>query len=1063
MEMRGSRRSTLRWWLAGGLLLALLLPASAAAQAARVTGAVTDATGAVLPGVTVTLRAEPAGAVQTTVTDANGRYAFDNVAPGPYEISYDLPGFVRQLDRVTVPAGQTLTLEAKLQIGGQAEEVEVTGSLIPRPTLEAMSPVTTLDVEEITYRGVTRIEDLLQSLPQFFAAQNSTIANGASGTATVDLRYLGSDRTLVLIDGRRMSSGDAFATAPDLNFIPSALVKRVDILTGGASSVYGADAVAGVVNFVLDKQFVGVRGGFQIAGYQHNNNSDIAREINAARGFNVIEGSQWNRAPSSFNVAIGGLFGERKGHASAYLDYRDIPAITKDQRDYTNCSVQALGANGPACGGSGTWQNGRFLVLRPNGTTAGDYVLDVTSASGDQFRRRTSTDVFNFAPYNFMQRPDTRWIAGGAVNYEWNKAAEGYIDVMFMDDYTDAQIAPSGNFGNTGLINCNNPMLSAQQRQLLCTDAGYGPNDLAEVYIYRRNVEGGGRISQLRHTAFRFSGGVKGEINRTWSYDAYGLLAQVNSPQSYANDLNSERLQDALIVDGDPANPATWRCRSGNAGCVPWNIFRVGGVTQDALDYLALPLLLDSGTKTQLVNATLTADLKDYGIGLPSATEGFRVAFGGGYRKESLFVRPDLAYQTGIGAGQGGPTLPVEGDYDLWEFFAEGLVPLVQEARGAKDLSLELGYRWSDYSSTGGWPTYKVQASWMPTSDLKFRAGFNRATRSPNVTELYTPSGLGLGGSEDPCAGPNPTATPAQCALTGVSAAQYGNVLENPAGQYNTFEGGNPDLKPEVADTVTGGVVVTPSSMPGFTVAVDYFNIKVDDTVGSLGADDVITQCIATGNPTLCNLIRRDRLGTLWAVPPPNAGYTLTTNQNIGKFEAQGLDLNATYARALGGAGTFTTNLIGSYLMNLKTNTGLIAYDCAGYYGNQCGVPTPVWRHLVRFSWDTNFNTTLTLGWRFIGSVKNDDLSPEESLANPGNVRTLELNLADKLDAYNYFDLAANYRLAKNYQIIGGINNLFDKAPPLGSGSQANDYGAGFYGTYDSLGRYLFLGVQFTF
>ena len=296
-----------------------------------------------------------------------------------------------------------------------------------------------------------------------------------------------------------------------------------------------------------------------------------------------------------------------------------------------------------------------------------------------------------------------------------------------------------------------------------------------------------------------------------------------------------------------------------------------------------------------------------------------------------------------------------------------------------------------------------------------------------------------------------------------MTAAQYGNVLENPAGQSNTFDGGNPELNPEVADTYTGGVVITPSGLPGFTVTLDYYNAKIEDTIGSLGADDVITQCIATGNPTLCNLIRRDRLGTLWAVPPPNAGYTLTTNQNIGKLEGRGIDFTTTYAKGFGGAGTFTANFIGSYLLNSKTDTGLIAYDCAGYYGNQCGVPQPTWRHFARFSWDTSFNTVFTLGWRFIGSVDNDDLSPEESLANPDNVETLKLNFADVLDAYNYFDFAATYRLARYYNIIGGINNLFDKQPPLGSGSQANDYGAGFYGTYDSLGRYLFLGMQFTF
>ena len=175
-------------------------------------------------------------------------------------------------------------METKLQIGGRTEAVQVTGTLIPRPTLEAMSPVTTLEVEELTYRGINRVEDLLTSLPQVFVAQNSSVSNGASGTATVDLRYLGTVRTLVLIDGRRMASGDAFATAADLNFIPSALVKRVDVLTGGASSTYGADAVAGVVNFVLDRDFTGFRGGVEYSGFQHNNTNALADSINAPRG-----------------------------------------------------------------------------------------------------------------------------------------------------------------------------------------------------------------------------------------------------------------------------------------------------------------------------------------------------------------------------------------------------------------------------------------------------------------------------------------------------------------------------------------------------------------------------------------------------------------------------------------------------------------------------------------------------------------------------------------------------------------------------------------------------------
>ena len=1049
------------WLMAALMVLALPLVGAAQTGAGSVTGVVTDASGGVLPGVTVTIKSEGTAVVRSAVTDSTGHYVVDNVAAGPYEVSFELGGFRKQTSRLVVAAGQPANLDAKLEIGGQAELVQVTGTLIPRPTLEAMSPVTTMGVEEITYRGMTRVEDLLTSLPQVFAAQNSTIANGASGTATVDLRYLGSNRTLVLVDGRRIPSGDAFATAGDLNFIPSALVKRVDVLTGGASATYGADAVAGVVNFVLDRDFEGVKGGVSFGSYQHNNNNALAQSINAAKGFSVPSGSMWNSAPSDFNVALGGKFGEGKGHASAYLDYRNTDSITKDARDYTNCSVLGgLTMSGPTCGGSATWPAGRFTVYDPTFTTSKNYVLDLNSATGDQLRPRTGADVYNYAPSNFVQRPDQRWAGGAFLNYEWNKKIQAYLDVMFMDDYTDAQIAPSGDFGNTGLINCDNPMLSAQEKQTLCTAMGYGPHDMANVYIYRRNVEGGGRVSQLRHTDLRYSFGLKGDLAKGWSYDAYAMQGEVHSPQSYANDLNALNIQDSLIVDGNPADPSTWHCRSGNAGCVPWNIFKKGGVTQAALGYLSLDEVLNSGTRSRGVAGKITGDLKNYGWAFPSATEGIKVAAGYEYRQEYLFVHPDMPFEQALGAGSGGPTLPVEGTYSVKEFFAETLIPIVQNAPGFKDLSMELGYRYSDYSTTGKWPTYKAQASWAPVAGLKFRAGFNRATRSPNVTELFTPQGLGLGGSQDTCAGANPTATKAQCALQGVSAAQYGNLSENPANQYNTLGGGNPNLTPEVADTYTAGLVIAPTGLPGFSAAIDYYNIKIKNTIGSLGSNDIQNQCSATGSPLLCGLIHRDKLGSLWMTTD---GYTITTNQNVGKLNSEGIDLNATYTRAAGNAGSFTVNLIGTVLRHRTVDTGLYNYDCVGFFGNTCGIPSPKWRHIIRLSWQTTFNTTFTLGWRMIGGVTNDEGSPNPALANPADIALLQANDAYTISARHFIDLAATYKLTKHYQFVFGVNNILDKEPPLGVGSSPNDYGPGFYGTYDPLGRYIHASMQFSF
>jgi len=603
-------------------------------------------------------------------------------------------------------------------------------------------------------------------------------------------------------------------------------------------------------------------------------------------------------------------------------------------------------------------------------------------------------------------------------------------------------------------------MLSADQVQKLCTNAGYGPHDMANVTILRRNIEGGGRDSRLRHDDFRLVGGLKGDINNAWSYDAYGMNAQVQSPQTYANDLNVNHIQDALIVDGNPNDPSTWHCRSGNAGCVPWNIFKLGVVTPAALAYLQLPEVLNSGTKTQLLSAKVTGDLRSYGLAFPSASEGIKVALGTEYRKEFLFVEPDLAFQTALGAGSGGPTNPVSGSFNVKELFAEALIPIIQGASYTKDLSLELGYRYSKYNINGSFPGWKVQGSWAPIDDVKFRAGINRATRAPNVQELFAPQGLGLGGATDPCAGSTPAFTQAQCALTGMTASLYGHVPENPAQQYNTLSGGNPLLTPEIANTRTFGVVFTPRVMSGFSAAFDYYNIKIKDTIGSLNADDIIKQCATTGNPKLCGLIHRDVAGTLWLF---QSGYTLTTNQNTGQLGAKGVDVNLSYLMSAGKAGSFNFNLIGSRTLNSTINTGLYSYDCAGFYGNQCQDPTPKWRHLARVSWEAPFNTVLSLGWRMVGAATVDSASSNPALSNPGDIPALKANNIYHLPAYNYIDLAASFKLLKGVQFNLGVNNLLDKAPNLGVGMSPNDYGAGFHNTYDSYGRYVHSSLQFTF
>ena len=991
---------------------------------------------------------------------------------------------------MSMSMGQTAFAQDDVE---EVEEVVVTGSRIVRKDLVSASPVTVIGAEEVSLSGEARIEDLVQALPQAFNAQNSTVANGSSGTATVDLRNLGSQRTLVLVNGRRLMGGDPQSPSADLNNIPGALVKSVEVLTGGASAVYGADAVSGVVNFVLDTDFEGLQASAGYSTYQHNNRNEALQAINEAKGFEVPKGNMFGGATKTFNIALGGEFADGKGHASAYMTYRDIEQLTKSQYDFTNCTVNAYNS-GPGCGGSSTTPWGTFIVPsvdydadgNPVQSTHdqldvdGNVVLDV---DGNAVQELTFDDdgnavwdmtslsykvdpetgafvprdgaVFNYGPFNHIQRPDTTFTAGSFINYEFSDKVEGYMEFMFMDNSTDAQIAPSGNFYRSSSINCDNPMLSAEQLALICTNNFLGGSDTAPIYIGRRNIEGGPRTSKMRHTNYRMVAGLRGELNDTWSYDAYGLYATSIYNSMYINDLNTSRLIDALNVITDP-DTGEAVCASGNDGCAPWDIFTKGGVTQEALDYIATTAVSKGWTKTQVLSASVSGDLGDYGIKLPGAEDGVAVAMGAEYRSESLAYEPDEVFAKGLRAGSGGASPPIEGGFNVTEVFAEASVPLAQGKDMIQDLTLELAGRYSEYNLSGGQLTYKAQLLWSPVDDIKFRAGYNRAVRAPNVVELYDPQGYGLGGNNDICGGATPEATLAQCQLTGVTAAQYGNILLNPAEQYNTLGGGNPSLTPEVANTYTIGAVITPSALPGFSATIDWYDIKISDVVGVLGADDVIQTCANTGDADLCSKIHRDSLGTVWLTQD---GYTETFRDNIGNLRSQGIDVGMNYIADMGDTGTLRFDLKGTYLMKHNFSNPLTDYDCKGYFGGQCGTPMSTWRHKLRVTWDTSFDTSISFAWRYTGGAEIDDASPDTDLASPSLMAKWAANGIDKVSGQSYFDLAFTHDLTENVMITGGINNLLDREPVIFPSFSSTGYG----NTYDTRGRRLFINAKFNF
>ncbi|PZT90630.1 MAG: TonB-dependent receptor [Citromicrobium sp.] len=973
------------------------------------------------------------------------------------------------------------------ELGTSTEAIVVTGSRLRQPNLESASPVTVVTSAEVTQTGTTRVEDLVNSLPQVFAGQGSNIANGATGTATLNLRGLGSERTLVLVNGRRLVPGDPTTSAPDINVIPAALIERVDVLTGGASAVYGADAVSGVVNFVMDTDFEGFKADVQYSLYNHENrNRSIYTDPLNARGFGYPRSVAADGGTLDATLAFGTSFDDGRGRAMAYVGYREIDPVTQGRRDYSACALSALAAGGYSCGGSATSPTGTLFYYDTQDYDD-DGVAEFGSTTGQFGPDRTLLGGFtpyNFAPRNYYQRPDERYTAGVFADYEISPALHPYMEFMFMDDRTVAQIAESGNFGNTLSINCDNPLLSAEQLAVICdtenllvsadpsrafdvvgntdeeaftfVDALGNEYNRGFAQILRRNVEGGPRQDDLQHTSYRAVIGTRGDLSPVWSYDAYYQYGRTNFAQTYLNDFSVTRVTRAIdVVEGPDGTPV---CRSALDGtdtnCVPYDIFSPGTVapSEGALGYLSTPGFTRGIVSEQVASAYISGALGDYGMQSPWSSEGIGIVVGAEYRKENLEFNSDVAFQTGDLAGQGAPTLPVSGSFDVKELYTEVRIPIVQDS-WLSDFTFTGGYRYSDYSTGAKTDTYKLQAELAPVPDIRFRGGYNRAVRAPTVQDLFAPQRVALSGSTDPCAGAPITASDVGCLAQGLEVGDV--IAENPASQYNGLIGGNPNLVPETADTYTIGVVLEPTFLSGFSASVDYFNIKVEGAIQGIGADTIIGECDRdSADPFFCDLIVRDGSGSLWR---SSQGYIINLSQNIGELATSGIDVQAGFNRQIGDAGRLSLSFVGTWLESLTSNPGVPGIEdteCVGLYGNVCGTPNPEWRHQARVGFDFVSGVGASVRWRHFGSVDVDNLSDSTPPGIAG------------FDAQNYFDLALTYEVGDHYNFRLGANNIFDREPPL-TGSQACP--AGFCNgntypqVYDALGRYIYAGVTLDF
>jgi outer membrane receptor protein involved in Fe transport len=934
-------------------------------------------------------------------------------------------------------------------------EVVVTGTRIKRREDVSNSPLTTVSAQEIKYEGATEADEVLSRLPQFTADENEYVSNGASGTSNVNLRNLGSNRVLVLINGQRMMPTQAV----DLNFVPSSLIDRVDVVTGGASAVYGSDALSGVVNFIMRDHLDGVRIDAQAGIDQNVNDDSYLRGLVAQRGYLKAPSSNLDGAKESFNASAGKNFADGRGNITIYGGYQHSDPVLQSTRDVSACALNASGLNALTCGGSSNTTFGSFdLLTGPNAGASLTNSKDGTKT----WVPYNSSYAYNYAPTNYFQREDQRYTTGTFAKYKFNDAAELYGNFMYMYDHTYSQAAPSALFlGAPFTINCDNPLMSASQASMLCGAAAGTSATEQSLIGYRLN--GYPRRDNLRHSDYRFTAGLRGDLGHGFSYDVNVLQSHVQYDETYTNNVDPAKAQlalDAVNVNG------TATCASGAAGCVPIDVFQANAITGAQAKYLFSPSNTHSRNNLTVFSGTLNGDLGTFGVKSPWAGDrGVSIALGAEHREETLNFTADAVAQA---AG----TTDSDGVIDTTEIYGEFEVPILRNQPFAHELTFDAGYRYSFYnnkqhstgfSSSFDVPTYKAELDWAPTTDVRLRASYNRAIRAPNITELFASQGVGNVAADDPCAGPTPTGSLQACEKTGVTQAQYqaGSIFQCPADTCDQLYGGNKNLKPEKGDTYTIGVVLTPRAIRNFSLTVDYYHIKVNHYIGSIDPSLIISQCMSTSDPYYCGLFHRDPTSGAIFGSTIGGGYIVSTTLNTGYLETSGVDFTADYTRRIGAYGKLNFNLVGTLLAGQVSEPlpGLGTYDCKGMFGYTCGEPNPIWRHVARVTWTAPNDATLSLGWRYFDAVKLSSLSSNPFLAGtPSQINS-------RIPAYNYFDLAGTWKLTNAIELRAGVNNLFDKAPPAIAAGILSAFGNGntYPGVYDPLGRNLFVGVTAAF